>query len=243
MTPGLVESIRQRLDTQTTAELQRIWAENDTVTYSAETFEAIRQILTARGDELPPPRSIPMTRAVGDQTHVDFWVRLLRPICWIGIGLGTLSTAVGIGVMARTLLHRATTNVPPGLARAPLLTPGMLWTVAYTIGLPLLLVFSAASALTLRPPARTFMLIYSWAEIGLTAYYLASTIYWRVYAGTWTYILYDIELLERYAYWAVYPLLVLLFMTRPQVRALFTRPARGFPLDAEAGDNPPSACA
>jgi len=54
MDPTLVENMRNFFEPKSTGELVQIWRENDRTKYVEEAFEAIRQILEERGEEIPP---------------------------------------------------------------------------------------------------------------------------------------------------------------------------------------------
>lgn len=53
MDKRMIEDIRQNLASKSTDDLLRIWKENDRERWSDAAFEAVRQILTERGLELP----------------------------------------------------------------------------------------------------------------------------------------------------------------------------------------------
>ena len=54
MNMKMVEDIRQNLANKTSDELLNIWKENDRQRWSESAFEAVKQILTEQGIELPP---------------------------------------------------------------------------------------------------------------------------------------------------------------------------------------------
>ncbi len=110
--------------------------------------------------------------------------------------------------------------------------PSILSALLDLIVLPLLLLFSAVNALKLRHGARVGLLVYAWISLGLLGYALAARVYNEVRLGSLIgsayHLAYNID------FWsnrAVYPLIILYLLTRPQIRALFTRPSRGFQLD------------
>jgi len=68
-----VEELRRHMEETSTDALIQIWRENDRTQYVDEAFEAIRQLLTERGETIPP--QLP----VNEGFNVDAWLEAGSP--------------------------------------------------------------------------------------------------------------------------------------------------------------------
>lgn len=85
----LVKDIHQSMDSNSTEDLIRIWEDNDRSEYSNEAFEAIRQLLVERGQQIPeqPPQKPTIeelkerrTLKIGADEELDHYVVEARGI-------------------------------------------------------------------------------------------------------------------------------------------------------------------
>lgn len=89
MDSQIVQRIRETMQAKSTDELLRIWEENDRGQYSDEAFEAVTQVLTGRGESLPP-QPAPKTKVSSEALtkkktpiwKMIFCVLLLLPGGW-----------------------------------------------------------------------------------------------------------------------------------------------------------------
>ncbi len=70
-TLSLVEQIRKRMEDKSTEELLEIWQKHDTDEWSSEAFDAIQQVLSARGEKLPQQGQLPINQNI-DLEDVNF---------------------------------------------------------------------------------------------------------------------------------------------------------------------------
>lgn len=233
MNPGLLRAIRDQKSSESSDDLLRLWVENDRGTYSDETFEAVRSILGERGVELPPQNDPPPVAERATVRYVDivskdpvaaFWLAWLRAVLWIGVAVGVVQV-IGWLFLLWWFLH-GYWRVGTPLALTPsdaLLTP---------VGRLLILnaVFVVWSFVSIRlgfmlhRRARGVLIAYAWTSILATVLWTGSNLYTTASAQEapyeWVYTAshsaHDLQL-------TLYPAILLLLLSRPQVRELFHR--------------------
>jgi hypothetical protein len=109
------------------------------------------------------------------------------------------------------------------------LTPAILVSVIVPIGLPVMLIVFSIGLLQRRAGARIGLIIYCWAELGMGVLRLFQ-LYYRFLPGfvstqIWILLMRDIGSLLHHS---AVPLITLLFITRPQIKAMFVKEDRGF---------------
>ncbi len=227
MDATLLRAVRMRMESQNSDQLLAIWVANDQDQYSEEAFEAARLILKDRGVELPPQNE-PIKNVPEIKPAVDpYWVSWLRVVLIVGIALGTATLLVGIAEMAsgfRDPYGRLTGAWKTG----PLALVNSVLTI-YTahVASPLALGVGIVLCWRLKPIGRVILMIYAWLALGLCALEYISSIWklnrpfidqlpWQAMAG------------ERLIQGMVYPVILLLFLTRSQIRNVFVPSRRGF---------------
>ena len=225
MNPVLVDSIRRRMREQTTERLLELWVTNDRVTWSAEAFEAVRSLLAERGvKELPPqnePAPIAAAHQAADDPVAAYWMAWVRPILWICI-------VIAISGLPRlaVLLWGMT-----GLGGPRYVTIAEAWkaagTVAFWLGLidvslPLLLAAGAVGALRLRAWSRHVLLTYAGAAAAIM--FANSTVHlWQLRRfGSDVWLFTAPESLYTVGKSIAFPVILWLFLRRPEIRSLFT---------------------
>jgi hypothetical protein len=239
MHQGLLRAIHQRMSARPDDELLRLWVENDRFQYSPETFEAVRSIFAERGIT-PPPQDEPPAMAgratrrdgpiVFGDPGAEFWFGLLRAVLWIGMGLASVQL---LGYLLKLWWLREGLVSRPG-ARWPvdpweLLSAPMVRDLATNIVLSVWLLVAARMGLRLRPRARVVLVVYAWAALLALAVSAAGNFYtYRSDTRSMEDALFPIALMAERAQLALYPVILLLLMRRPQVRELFTPAVPGF---------------
>lgn len=229
--PGLLNVVRQRMAEQSSDELLRIWVENDRFHWSAETFEAVRSVLAERGVELPPQNDPPPLAKKRDPLKdIDpvtaYWHGWLRPILMIGAFLAAAELPIGLWALWFHVAYFSTLPTPgefwSGLASFSVLSlvATLLRSVCLLIGVVL--------SLRLRPAGRRFLLVYCFASFAWTVALLRDNFHTALADGTietW----YDQAAMgELYLYGLAYPLILLLFLRRREIKELFQTAAVAF---------------
>src|SRR5687768_12793556 len=161
MNPVLIHSVRTRMREQTTEELLALWTTNDRVTWSPETFEAVKALLAERGVEGMPPQNGPAPlarpRLPTDVPENLYWMGWLRPVLWIGIAVSCLTLFYQVAALwaARPYL---TDYWQGGKLDA------FVGSMQY-IFLPSLLIAGSVACLQFVPWSRTALLIDMWIAI------------------------------------------------------------------------------
>ena len=237
---GLLRAVRERLSSLGDEELLRLWVENDRGQYSDETFEAVRSLLTERGVELPPQNDPPPMakrlprpeRGCGTASHdatAAFWLSWLRLMLWSGVVLEGMRL-VSAAVVLFEYLQVFRSSQRPSYAGAG----GTLWEWLVSPGIreiaTLMLIaawflVAAWQALQLRPRSWLVLVAYAWAAIFAAAVIAAiriSAVSLRDVSWGWY-----ISVVADSARGAAYPFLLLVFLSRSQIKNLFD-PTVGF---------------
>ena len=240
-TDPLTRAIQQRMSSLDDAALLRLWVENDRGQYSDAAFEAVRLILTGREVELPPQNEPPpmaarapaglvaaqarATAPEGDPSHAAFWAALLRPLLWVGVLLGAsriLGTLVSLWTMADQVF------VGTGLldtGRQMLLDAGVYGTVLNLLVAGVLLL-GTLLALRHRPLGYRMLVVYAWIVIALAAVQMLGAV-WMALTSESLLRLWNLSHISEIVQAASYPMILLVFLRRHEIRALF-EPAAGF---------------
>jgi hypothetical protein len=244
MNAKLVQAVRVRLADNAIEDLLRLWRENDRERYSAEAFEAARLILVERGVELPAQEEwkgpVPVAgkaRSI-DPASDEFWMGWLRPVLWVGIVLGALGTVHLVIQVVYDIMGPSVLTGWWGFRAITVVAEQWL-----ELLLPVLLMVNAAGCLKRKQIFRTAMLVWAWLWLGRAVLVLMSVgvselLYGEREGLSWVnwlvYVLYG------EGFRAIYPLVVLFLLTRPQIKRLFDVPVWGFDLSgSEAPANGP----
>jgi hypothetical protein len=237
----LTRAIRQRLSSRDDAELLRVWVENDRGTYSGEAFEAVRALLAERGIEPPPQNDPPpmatrapvegrLAQVVAGDPGGAFRLRWLRAVLWIGVALEGLRLVSAVVSLAGFLdLFKTVPRPPYASAGGTLwqwLTSGAAREIVMTLMVSAWFLVSAFPAMRLRLRSRQALVGYAWAAIGVDGliWCLRSyRAYGRVGSAAWYLATLSVAARE-----AAYPLVLLVLLTRPQIRELFEPAVAGF---------------
>jgi hypothetical protein len=235
-TDPLTRAIKQRMSSLDDGELLHLWVENDRGQYSDAAFEAVRLILAERGVELPTqnepppmaaraPAGLLAARQRGDPGDAAFWVALLRPLLWVGVLLGAsriLGTLVSLWTMADQVF------VGTGLldtGRQMMLDAGVYGTVLNLLVAGVLLLGSLL-ALRHRPLGYRMLVVYAWIVIVLAAVQMLGAV-WMALTSESLLRLWNLSHISEIVQAASYPMILLVFLRRHEIRALF-EPAAGF---------------
>jgi hypothetical protein len=225
MDATLLRAVRQRLENQSSDELLKLWVTNDQDHWSAEAFEAARLILTQRGVTLPPQdeplKDVPEIKHAVD----EYWLRWMKVILIIGIVIAAADLLVGVaGVLMSLRDPFDSLTIAWKYGLFPFIREVF---VAYGIhvGLPLVLGFGIVQCWRLKISGRVAMLIYAWVAGGYACLTIAVSL-WKFTgrASFW----WESGQIDRCIHMMVYPAVILLFMTRPQIKQLFAPARRGF---------------
>jgi hypothetical protein len=211
--------------------------ENDRERYSEEAFEATRLILISRG--LTPPQQRDWTGPVPVATKVksldpsshEFWNGWLRPLLWAAIAVG----AVRCLYLAIWAIEMLRTDAPVS------------WPSVYSLSsfvaavqsllnfvLPPVLLVGAVLSLGLRSVGRTMLVVWCWAEAASCALSVFQYGAEAAFAadGVLDWAAWTIYEAQGYVVFAAFALVLLFFITRPQIKRLFEDPVLGFDLSA-----------
>ena len=244
MNAKMVEAVRGRLEGMGSEELLRLWRENDRERYAEEAFEAARLILVGRGVEVPAQEPavgrVPVARKArsADPATDEFWMGWLRPVLWVGIaysGVRCLYELIGVTVMIRT-------DSPiewPTVHSFSILIDAIQRVLSFI--LPFVFIAGASASLRQLSVGRWALLVWGWAEAGSCAVAVLRQASMVAFGSggllqSITWALYD---LEGTMMAGAYALLVVFFLTRPQIERLFEAPVVGFDLATpgkEAGE-------
>jgi hypothetical protein len=219
MNPTLVRIIRERMQSQTTEQLLDLWVINDRATWSPEAFEAVRTLLADRGrTDLPPqndPPPVGRRRTLHNDPVAAYWFEWLRPVLVIAIIVAVLGVVrQGIGMWAM----REYFDPSQALYR-PMTTVRMLLEAA----LPLSLLVSALGCLRLVPAARSAAIAWAWLSITVATVNAVPAL-WRQFSANFSYTLsagYGLTLLQMFVESLVLPIVLMLLLRRPEIRAIF----------------------
>jgi hypothetical protein len=234
MHDGLLRAIHQRMSARPDEELLRLWVENDRFHYSAETFEAVRSILTERGIA-PPPQNDPPPMAErapeeaapgerGNGGDDPAWTAWVRPFLWIGAALGAAKLLTCFAtvkqyfdVYERSRFYRSDWRIGVMVAE-----------VALSLALACCLLVGVWAALRRRRWARRILSAYVLAALALTTLRILFTWYaesQRPYGIPLEMVLQQPESVLQPN---VYPLVLLVLLRRPAVRSLLEPTPGGF---------------
>lgn len=225
MDTRLLASIRDQMRAKRTDQLLGIWVQNDRDIWSPEAFDAIRDILTERGAALPP-QDPPIHNAPPAALATDpLWNHWLRVLLIAGLAIGVVDLLAAGNLLLAQMAER----------NNPVWRSGYLpiewtrWLIAehaISAGQPLLLLLAVYWCWKRKYAGRRAMILYAWFALGASAI----NIFWMVYrvalnksSSTW-----EIGRLDHSAHRAVLPLLILIFMTRPQIKQILDSLPRGF---------------
>jgi hypothetical protein len=236
MDENLVQAVRVRLERTATDELLQFWTENDRERYSEEAFEAARLILIARG--LTPPQQrhwtgpVPVaTKAASlDPSSHEFWNAWLRPLLWAAFAVGGVR-CLYLALWAVEILRTDATPSPPSVHSFSSLVAAVQSPLNFI--LPPALLVAALLSFGLRATGRTILVVWCWTEVtscavsvfqyGVEAAFIASGVLdwaaWTIYEA------------QGYVTFAAFALILLFFITRPQIKRLFDAPSWGFDLN------------
>ena len=206
--PGLLRAVRQRMSEQSNDELLRIWVENDRVHWSAETFEAVRSLLTERGVPLspqgdPPPLAKKRDRLAELDPATAYWLEWLRPVMRVGVILAVIQIVASVG-----------TVMWDEWLRTPLVLQA-----GWSIALSCILLLGVWSASRVRPETRGILLFYCWASLITAALRVLVSVHYALaaeYTGG-----YAFSYVADVAPHAVYPLVLLLLFRRQEIKDIF----------------------
>lgn len=228
MNPVLVQAIRNRMREQTTDELSSLWTTNDRVTWSPETFEALKSLLAERGvSELPAQNDpAPLVKSLrpSDLPENLYWLGWLKPVLWITIAVTSItlaSVALGAWVM-RDELRGLYPDVLVGTPMRSLLG------IFQTLGLPTLMLGGSIACLRLVPGSRQTLLAASCLSIPIVSSNLAHYTWdsWR--DGVW--YSYALGNAVSSAHQLVLPAVLIALLRRPEIRRAFGSQGTGFDL-------------
>ena len=226
MNPTLVRIIRERMQSQTTEQLLDVWVINDRATWSPETFEAVRSILAERGKTDLPPQNDPPPVAQRRTLHNDpvaaYWMEWLRPVLWAGVVVGTIGAA-------HQALYLWQIRLELDLSLA-LYRPGTTARILLTAVLPVWLLASSVACLYIVPAARAALVWYAMAAVAvftlnnaLDAWPPLGNLF--VEGGPFL----ALHALVSWVNAVLLPILLLVFLRRPEIRSIFVpRGGAGF---------------
>jgi hypothetical protein len=237
MNSGLLRGLRETHSSRPTEALLRLWVENDRGTYSPEMFEAVRSILADRGitppaqNDPPPfaeraPRREPAS--IAHNPGAAAWYGWLRVVLWVGAAWGALQL-VGSAFLGLWLIDRIRDRRAGGLAYGAweLATDSVLRGHVINAVLAAWLLVGARWGLRLKPRARGVLWTYGWAALLALAVSIVETFYGAFDRTSWS---------VAFAVWqgavsvqqGVYPVILVLLLSRPPVRQLFDPWSPGF---------------
>lgn len=244
MNPNLLHAVRERMREQSTEQLLALWVTNDRATYSPEAFEAVRSLLAERGVTTLPPQSDPAPIAEKHSPDADpavqYWLGWLKPVLWIGIAIAALNL-VQVGVSCLVVWDDLR------LAEA-MRTPWATSTgLVRTVVLPVWLLAGSVACIRVVPVGRRLLLLYAFLALVVGAAAAVADWWrrWAYYDGRETLVswelAYALDALLGYAHSLLLPVILLIFLRRPEIRSVFVAagPA-GFDLSL-MGKSPPTA--
>ncbi|MCY2953211.1 MAG: hypothetical protein NTU53_14720 [Planctomycetota bacterium] len=208
-----------------TDQLLGIWVQNDRDIWSAEAFEAVRMVLVERNVRLPP-QNRPARNVPRAQVAVDaFWMRWLRMLLIGALVVAAADLMSGIAYFVLDFSTRISLPRPGG--EMPLeLVDWFLGTHGINLGGSLLLVLGTFWCWKRRNAGRQAMIIYAWITLGLTALNTIMAAYRVAFArGSFRW---EADTIQRAVHMAVFPLVILIFMTREPIKEHFGATKRGF---------------
>jgi hypothetical protein len=232
--------VRVRLEASSSADLLRLWKENDRDRYSEEAFQAARLILLDRGLTPPPqdewPGRVPVAKkATGlDPTSDEFWMAWLRPLLWISMAIAVVRCLYLMTWVAEMAQTEATYSLPSIYSFTSLVEAIQ---SVLDVLLPPVLLAGAVLGLQRLRIGRRVLLAWGWTE---AASCTVATLHYAVLTA------FAANSVLNWAAWALYEaignvtlggyaLLILFFITRPQIVRLFEPTTPGFDLsDSEA---------
>lgn len=222
----LIASIADRMRRKSTEELLKVWVENDQEMWSADAFEAIQLVLAERKVDLPKQDAPVLCAPVAELERDDHWLRWLKGLLIVALIPAASDLLI---VLGRLIVELRDPQNPVAVARAS----GLMWLPQYIagniidVGVPFALLLGIICCWRCRPVGRWLILAYAWASIGL----VAIDPFWlliRSPQGPWFRGLLDAFLFRDSVHRLVLPVVLLLFITRPQIRRLFEVSYAGF---------------
>lgn len=230
--------------TQDSEPLLKLWVDNDREQYSPEAFEAARLVLSERKVAIPPQNPpVPHARpAAAIEIADSFWLGWLRPFLIVGFVVGALGVIRGSGSFQYLFGANGAIALANSMGRS-WMTPAILGqSVAYT-GLPILLIVGAWRAMRLAANSRTLLLVYAWGSLGLVVYEVGITVYMSYWPRRVDAFVvqgyYEIVRVEPFIGRAIFPLILVLLLRRPEIKRLFHPSQRGFEPETAIKDSRP----
>jgi hypothetical protein len=246
-TDSLTRAIHQRMSSLDDAELLRLWVENDRGQYSDAAFEAVRAVLTERGVELPaqndpPPmaKRLPPGRAAALPAGLDaastYWSGWLRPMLWVGVVLGAVQF-IGASAVLWSIVGELPSRAALGSVAGQLVREPQVYGNLVNLVLATLLLLGIWNAMRLRRAGRHLLLVYAWFILAFAVLYSGGLLWAEMFRGGVG--LWALRYVSETAHAAAYPLVLLLFLRRPEIKALFERAPTGFDVQPSAAVHSP----
>lgn len=181
-----------------------------------------------------PP--VPMADASPDASQDSFWFSWLKPVLYIGIVLAVFDIVQGFDLVSFFVKNRGSLNQG---ANTNWIAAGLPLVLFINLGIPILLLVSVLMAFKRNPRARLGLLIYSWIVIGLGVLTVGKMSIEIIRFG-WEFFEMSRYLshIENAIFQAVLPVLLILLLSRPQIKQLFVPAARGFEVETSVDEQP-----
>ena len=229
MDSKLLARVCEEMRGRRTDQLLGIWVQNDRDIWSAEAFEAVKMVLVERNVSLPPQnrpaRNVPRAQVAAD----EFWMRWLRMLLIGALVVAAADLTSGITHAVYEVIDITMLISMPGSASGTPLE-WLHWFIrshGISLGVPLLLVLGTFWCWKRKNAGRQTMIIYAWIALGLSAMYAIMP----VSRGAFTrgsHIRWEVDSIARAVHMAVFPLVVLIFMTREPIKEHFGATKPGF---------------
>lgn len=172
----------------------------------------------------PSPPSIPPAGATETDSERIFWLPWLRIMLYVNLALAiadVLRVFAPLQFFFKEIMNAKASG-------QMLMTPTVLWNLITWFALPVFYLVVVIGSIRFNSTSRKLLVIYSWIAMGVSLFQLIG-FFWRnrFYAGEW-FIHEATSQFEHSVYGAAVPLLTVLFLTRPQIRALFVHRVEGF---------------
>jgi hypothetical protein len=184
----------------------------------------VRSLLTERGVGLPPQNDPPPLAKKRDRfAELDpataYWLEWLRPVLMIGVVLGAVELLTGLWSLWFHVAYFS--ELPsPGVLVSDLASLSVL-ALAAKLFLSLSLLIGIVLALRLRPAGRKFLFAYCFASFAWTAVLLRNSVHAALADGAVETWYGQVEMWVWYLYGLAYPLILLLFLRRREIKLLF----------------------
>jgi hypothetical protein len=228
MDSKMLARVREEMRGKRTDQLLGIWVQNDRDIWSAEAFEAVKMVLVERNVSLPPQnrpaRNVPRAQVAVD----EFWMRWLRMLLIGALVIAGADLSSGITNAVYEVIDISRLITMPGSGTGTPLE-WLHWFIRFhgiSLGVPLLLVLGTFLCWKRKNAGRQTMIVYAWIALGLSALNVIMPLY-RV-AFTRGSFRWEAMGIERSVHMAVFPLVILIFMTREPIKEHFGATKRGF---------------